>query len=200
MPYGLWGRVKKTVGGIALSAKVDTRSDKMSNLGLDLQASSGSSGTSLQVTGNADVDSLNLSVGTIKVSQKIETEIGKFTVTPKYNVGSGKADVKLVYGRDDTVITLDADLDKQKLTVSQAIGDANVITPSITSDGEVELEYSRSIGTGSLTAGYKPDSYVGLKFEDGPLVASIRCGVEGYYKPEGNPVFSVRRKVDVTGF
>lgn len=201
MPFSLWGKVKRTVGMFDLSAKASTKSTAMNKFSLDLQAAAPTSGTAFQLTGTADSEDLTASPGTIKVTQKIDAgDVGKFTVVPKYNFGSSKADVKVSFARDDTVVTVDADLDKQKLTLSQAIGDNNVIVPSITSDGDVELEYTRSIGTGALTAGYKPDSYVGLTYEDGPWSATVTAPITGLYKPTGvKPSFSIRRSVDVTG-
>lgn len=169
----------------------------MNMLGLDLQASA-PSGTSLQVTGTANTDEVSLAVANIQVSQKIDTDLGAFVVTPKYNVPSKKADLKLSYGRDDTFVTINANTDKQKVTVSQAIGDGNVLSPSFSSDGDVELEYTRSIGTGALTASYKPDSHVGLTYEDGPWVASLRTPLDGIYKLSKDVKFGVRRSIDVT--
>ena len=196
MPYGLWGKIKGSVAGIGLSAKGTTSSANMNKWGLDLQASASS--TTLQVTGSLQTDEPSVSFGTVKVTQKVDTSLGAFTITPKYNLGTQSGDVKLTYGRDDTTVTIEGDMDGQKVTVSQAIGDANVLSPSITSTGDVELEYSRSIGSGSLTAAYKPDSHARLTYEDGPWVATLTAPVDGVYKVSAAPKLNVRRSIDVT--
>ena len=197
MPYGIWGRIKGSVSGIGLSAKVDTSSKDMSALGLDLQAAA-PSGTTLQVTGVANTETPSLTVGNIKVTQKIKTDVGDFIVAPMYNLGSSTADVSLAYGRDDTSVKIDVNMDKQKITVSQGIGENNVIKPSITSEGDVELAYTRTVGSGSVTAAYKPDSHASVTYEDGPWVATVTAPIDGFYKPTDSVKFNVRRAVDVT--
>uniref|UniRef100_A0A7S3PD84 Uncharacterized protein n=2 Tax=Amphora coffeiformis TaxID=265554 RepID=A0A7S3PD84_9STRA len=197
MPYGLWGRVKGKVGDFGLSARVDTSSKDTSALGLDLQAAA-PSGTTLQVTAVADTASPSVTVGNVKVTQKIQTDAGDFVIAPKYNVGSGATDVSLSYGRDDTKVTIDANMDKQKITLSQGMGENNLIKPSITSEGDVELSYTRTIGPGALTANYKPDSHASLIYEDGPWVATVTAPIDGFYKPSESVKFNIRRSVDVT--
>jgi len=197
MPYGIWGRVKGTVRGFNLSARVDTSSKDTSALGLDLQAVA-PSGTTVQLTAVADTETPSVMVGNIKVTQKIKTDAGDFVIAPKYNLASSSADVSFSYGRDDTRVTIDANLDKQKITVSQVVGENNMITPSVTSEGDVELSYTRTIGPGALTAAYKPDSHASLTYEDGPWVATVTAPIDGLYKPSEKVKFNIRRSVDVT--
>ena len=197
MPYGIWGRIKGTVSGFGLSAKVDTSSKDTSALGLDLQAAA-PSGTTLQVTAVADTETPSVTFGNVKVTQKIQTDAGDFVIAPKYNLASSSADVSISYGRDDTKVTIDANMDKQKITVSQGIGENNMIKPSVTSEGDVELSYTRTIGPGALTAAYKPDSHASLSYEDGPWVATVTAPIDGFYKPSEKVKFNVRRSVDVT--
>lgn len=202
MPFSLWGKIKRTVGGdIGLVAKVNTKSGALNKLGVDLQAASASSGTVVQVTGTARTDDLSVSPGTIKVTQTIDMAgVGKFTLVPTYSVASRKTDVKVSYGGDDTVVTIDGNVNFQRVTVSQAFGNNNYIAPSITSDGDICLDYTRSVGTGALTASYKPDDSLALTFEDGPWVATVRAPMSGYYEPSlDSATFSVRRSVDITG-
>lgn len=196
MPYSLWGRVKRSVGAFNLSAKVDSKSSNPNLLGLDLQAAA-PSGTVLQVTGSTEKGAF--SAGHVKVTQSVDTGMGKFVITPTYSVKGKSGDVKLSYGLADTVLTVDATLDTQKITVSHMIGDKNLVEPSLSTDGDFEFEYRRSIGQGALTAAYKPDAYVGVSYEDGPWVATFRAPISGLYKPTDGVKVNIRRAVDVTG-
>jgi hypothetical protein len=198
MPYSLWGRVRRSVGGFNLSAKVDCKSSNPNLLGLNLQAAA-PSGTVVQLTGSTDTEKGTFSAGNVKVTQSVDTGMGKFVITPTYSVKGKTGDVKLSYGVADTVLTIDANLDKQKITVSQMIGDNNLVEPSFSTDGDVEFEYRRSIGQGALTAAYKPDAYVGVSYEDGPWVATFRAPISGLYKPTDGVKVNIRRAVDVTG-
>ena len=68
---------------------------------------------------------------------------GDLSLSPRYNLATGKADVRVDY---DTRISVDADKYRQKLTVARRIkNDDNSIVPSITSDGDVEVEYRRVV-------------------------------------------------------
>lgn len=200
MPFGLWGKVKGSVAGIGLSAKVKTHSSNMNKWGLDLQASADGigGGTTLQVTGDLETKEPSVTLADVKVTQKVEMSLGAFVISPKYNVGSQTADVRLGYGRGDTTVTIDANADRQKLTVSQAIGDANVVTPCITTDGDVELGYTRSIGPGALTAAYKPDAHAKLIYDCGPWVGTVTAPLDGMYKFSSDVKFNIRRSIDVT--
>ena len=199
MPYGVWGRVKGSVGDIGLSAKVETSSGNLNTLGLNVQATA-PSGTTMQVAGVAKTDKPSVSIGNVQVTQTVDTNVGTFAITPKYNLDSGSANVKLAYGRDDTSVTIDANADSQKVTVSQAFGGKNLLTPSITSDGDVEVQYKRSIGSGAATVAVKPGSHVGVTYEDGPWVATVTADLDGLAPVRRTPYFSVRRAVDVTAF
>lgn len=197
MPYGIWGRVKKTVRGVGLSAKVDTSSKDVTSFGVDLQAAT-PSGTTFQLTGVANPEVRSMSLDNIQVTQKFETNAGKFILAPRYNVASSAADVSLVYGRDDTTVKIDANMDKQKFTISQGFGDNNSVSPSFTSDGDIELSYSRTFGSGALTAAYKPDANVKLTYEDGPWVATVTAPIDGLYTPTATPKLSIRKSLDMT--
>lgn len=193
MPFHLWGKAQKTVSGVSLSAQADASSANLNQLEVDLRASS--AGTSLQIQGSLDVDNTVVEVGNVKLTQKLKGLGGSWTVAPRYNVKSSKSDLAVAYGIQDTVISIDAALDRQKIRVSQTIGD-NQVSPSISTEGEVELEYRRNIGTGAVTAAIKPNSHIGVKWEDGPWVADFQAPMDGMTFTDGVKM-NVRRRVDV---
>jgi len=212
LPYSLWGKVRRRVRDWSLSARVDSGStmfvrssrsrfgradNNLSSWLFDLQASSGISGTAVQVKGAVDIENTSTVISSIKVAQKREIMGGEVTVVPRYNVVARKADISVAYGIDDTVVAVDASSDKQRVTVSQRIGINNAITPSVTSEGEVEIEYRRQLPSGSVAATLRPDEFLEIQWEDGPWQASIKAPIEGLYRfsDEGVKV-NFKRKID----
>jgi hypothetical protein len=196
LPFNFWGKAKRSIAGWNLSARVDGDSSDMNSLDLDLRADSGS--TALQVTGNANAENIDVQVGSLKVSQKIDALGGSWVVSPRYNVQAKKADVTVAYGFQDTVVSIDANLDRQKVTIRQNIGDMNQVAPSFTTDGKVELEYRRSVLTGTVTTTVKPDEFVGVVWQDGPWQANVKAPLDGGLAGlKGGVQVNIRRVVDV---
>jgi hypothetical protein len=197
MPFSLWGKAKRNIAGWNLSARADVDSSDMNTVGVDLRADSGA--TTLQVTGiaNSNADESSMQVGSVKVSQKLNALGGSWVLSPRYNVRANKGDVTIAYGIQDTVVSIVADLKKSKVTIRQNIGDNNQVAPSITTDGKVELEYRRSVLTGTVTTTVKPD-VLGVQWQDGPWQANMKAPLDGGFSGlKDRTQFSVRRVVDV---
>lgn len=178
MPTGVWGRIKKSAFGSKFSCRVDSSSPAFDDWGIDLQASRKS--TSIQITGSAniqkDAKTAVAEVQSVKLSQSMVDPFvgGRLTVTPRYNVAKKQGAVTTSYGLASTYVTVDATLDKQKVSVSQVLqGGRGVLKPSIDTNGILEVQYSRPLAAGSLTANYKHANALGLKYEKGPWVASL---------------------------
>lgn len=193
MPCSLWGRVKKSAAfGSKLSCLVETSSKDFHHLSVDLRATKDSA--SLQVTGSVTVEDepskatkqskstskirpsrqASFEVQSVKLSQTIRDPLvgGRLTVTPRYNIVKDKADITTSYGLAGTFLTLDATADTQKLSIRQEILGGS-IKPSLDTNGRVEVQYTRPIASGSLTASYKHDDSLGLMYEQGSLVATV---------------------------
>mmetsp|Transcript_9893 Transcript_9893/g.13053 ORF Transcript_9893/g.13053 Transcript_9893/m.13053 type:complete len:274 (+) Transcript_9893:75-896(+) len=198
MPYSLWGRIKKNLHGVDLSARVDTKSSDMNLFDLDVQAER--EDTYVQFKGKANAEDSSVEVNNVQLSQKLSAPGGYFTITPKYDIAARKADVQVSYGTDVTVVTVDANADKQKVTVSQEMGDnIGSIKPSITTEGDIELQYSRKVGTGSMTAKYKPNDSAEVVFNDGPWEVTVTAPMDTFDNFGQRLKFNLRRSVDVSG-
>ncbi len=196
LPFNFWGKAKRSIAGWNLSARVDGDSSDMNSIDLDLRADSGS--TALQVTGNANAENVDVQVGSVKLSQKIDALGGSWVLSPRYNVQANKGDVTVAYGFQDTVVSIDANLDKQKVTIRQNIGDMNQVAPSISTDGKVELEYRRNVLTGTVTTTVKPNEFVGVQWRDGPWQANMKAPLDGGLGGLKDGVqVNIRRIVDV---
>jgi hypothetical protein len=195
MPYSLWGIVKRSIGEWDLSARIDTSSSDLSSCDVDLQAVAGS--TALQVKGKASTSSKSGKISNLKLAQKLRALGGVFTLVPQYNLDTQKPDLRIAYGIVDTTVVIDASLGKQKITLSQRIGDKKSVTHSITTDGDVELEYSRALANGILTTIFRPNDSLDLKWQDGPWQATCSAPLTGLRKFKDGIKVNVRRSVDV---
>lgn len=193
MPFNFWGKVKRSLGGIDLSARVAGSSNDVNELGVQLEASTFA--TAVQLDGSANLGSKTGAISAVKVSQKLDALGGRLTVAPRYSIDKNKPDMKVSYGVQGTTLTFDMSPDSQKVTVAQAIGSGK-LTPAISTAGDLELEYSRPFMAGMLSASYKPDSHVGLKWAEGPWVANVNAPMSGLYKFTNGVKFNVRRIVD----
>lgn len=107
---------------------------------------------------------------------------GDLSVYPRFNLVKRKVDVRVEYQHEKTRLQIDADMDSQRITLAQRLDDRNSISPSISSNGEMELVCRRVIGNGAMTASYTPSKSTSIKYEDGPWVASADIPMDGYYK------------------
>lgn len=199
LPFSVWGSLKKPVRGWNLKAKVDTVSENLNSVDFVVQAEGGPTSLLLRASGNVDAKSKTGKVTEVGLTQAFTAPGGDLSLSPRFNLDSRKADVRVEYGIDDdaTHITVDADMDRQKVTVARRINAGNLVAPSITSDGDVELEYRRVVRGGVLTAKYRPNDATSLEFEEGPWVASAQIPMDGFYKLSSGTKFSIRRSISV---
>jgi len=96
---------------------------------------------------------------------------------------------------DNTNIKLTASADNQEITISQQIDDDNKVSPTINRDGDISIEWERSLGDdNSLTATVKPDESIDVVWKDDNWTANINAGLSGT-SIEG---VSISAKRDVT--
>ncbi len=146
----------------------------MSKVGVDLAILGGPTGTGLLVSGSVDTDQGIVALENVKLSQNVDSLGGVWSVVPSYNLGSQKGNVKLAYGTSGVSVSIDADMDQQKLTVAKGFG-ANVIAPSITNQGDVEVQFTRKLPTGSVVATVKSNESLNVKWSDGKWVANLKA-------------------------
>jgi len=81
---------------------------------------------------------------------------------------------------DKTNIKLTASKDNQEVTISQQIDDDNKISPTINRNGDISVEWERSLdGDNSLTATLKPNESVNVEWKDDAWTAELKAGLDG---------------------
>ena len=123
------------------------------------------------------------------------------SVSPAYNLASKRTKVGLTYDiASNTQIIIDANTDQQKITIAHAINDSNTIVPSITSNGDMALDYHYAVphsDGGILSTMYRPNDATTLEYKNGPWIASATIPIDGYYKVYTKPKFLIRRSLTV---
>lgn len=176
IPFRGWAKIKRSAFGFQSSARFDVDSDNLNKVGVDLAILGGPTKTGLLVSGSVDTEHGIVALENVKVSQNVDSLGGVWSVVPSYNVGSQKGNVQLAYGSSGIAVSLDADVDQQKLTVAKGFG-ANVIAPSITNQGDVEVQFTRMLPTGSVVATIKSNDSVNIKWSDGKWIANINAPI-----------------------
>merc|ERR1711862_312331 len=82
----------------------------------------------------------------------------------------------------------------QKVSVSQQVDDDNRVTPSITSDGAITLEWEKRLGDDkSVTALLKPNESVDVEWKDESWTANVEFPIDGTEIKGAN--VSIKREV-----
>jgi hypothetical protein len=107
---------------------------------------------------NHNMGDTNIKVVASKDAQEVEIQ---------HSVG--KTDIKLVASKD-----------AQEVTISQQIDDNNRLSPTINNDGDLSVEWERTLGDdSSLTVTLKPNESIDVEWEDGAWTANINMPLDG---------------------
>ena len=218
LPFSVWGTIqKKSFLGWDWKARLDTESSNLNDVDFDVQAVGGPTNLLLRASGYLSSTTITSGIGKSKTSKKAITGQvqnvafsqglrlpwigGTLSVSPAYNLLSKRTKVGVTYDvATNTQIILDANKDQQTLTVAHAINDSNTIVPSITSNGDVAMDYHYAVPNsdgGILSTRYRPNDSTTLEYKNGPWIASATMPMEGYYKLYNKPKFLIRRSLTV---
>lgn len=193
IPYSFWAKVKSSLCGIKTSLRVDTADRTMSKLDFEVVASGGPIDTDVRMYGWADFRKARGAISTIAAKQRFNIPAGRLTVEPRFSVKAQRGAVRISYDVDqlETTVMVDADQDSQKLAVSKQIGERNRLSPFVSTRGAFGLEYSREIGSGTLTAAVRPNDSASLVWREGNIAATLETPMKGFY-PTQSSKLSVR--------
>lgn len=193
----IWGSIKSNIGAFGVAAKGKFSASAFDSVALDLSCDAPTS-TKLFTEASAGKDGASLSK--VKAVQTADVAGGALVVSPTYHVGSNKGDLSVAFALDgSSSVQVDVNTDKAaKLSLTQRVGDRNVVRPSITNDGQLEVSVDTAVEPiGTITTTYKPNHHVNIKWADGPWQANFQIPMEGYYNMQDGVKISVKTKVDV---
>lgn len=218
LPFSVWGTLqKKSFLGWDWKARLDTESSNLNEVDFDVQAVGGPTNLLLRASGYLSAVTTTTNIGKSTKSQKAITGQvqnvaltqgvrlpwigGALSVSPAYNLVSKRAKVGVTYDiASNTQIIVDANRDQQKVTIAHAINDSNTIVPSITSNGDVALDYHYVVphsDGGILSTRYRPNDATTFEYKNGPWIAAATIPIDGYYKVYTKPKFLIRRTLTV---
>lgn len=204
--YKVWGKVKRSLGGVALSTRADVASDDKERIDLDLSLDSDIVDIHVAATASTSLNQLllhcsfvllhivcshNISRSGIATNKTIDFKNvqlkkgfglfgGRLTVNPRYNLKSFTGDVKLSYEMEKTTFDVKAFGDDQQLTVSRVVGENTIVAPSISTSGDFSLAVQQQTDIGKITGTLKSNDSLSLQWEDGTWVATAVAPIEGY--------------------
>lgn len=195
----VWGKVKKNVKGFGLSAagKMSLKQPKF--IDFDIQCDTPAETKIQALASTTEGFNGGFSVDKVKMVQALDTDIGAVVIAPTYDMNSRKGDLSLAYANNDSSsIQVDVNTDKDaKVTFTKRVGDTTIFQPSLTTSGQVELQYDTKVAYGTLSTTYKPDHHVNVKWSDGAWQANFNAPMSGYYNLNEGVKVSVKTKVDI---
>lgn len=171
----------------------------MSSADLEIDADNSANDLSIRVLASAGGA---FSVSSVEATKGLDVNGARVTVNPRYNVASEEADVVIGYSNDDTNVELTASADSQEVTIehqmdktnikltasagnqevtiSQQVDANNRVAPTLSSDGDISVEWERSLGgDNSVTATLKPNDSLDLEWKDDAWTANINMPMDG---------------------
>lgn len=207
LPFSVWGVIqKKAILGWDWKARLDTDSSNWNDVDFDVQAVGGPTNLLLRASGYVSTSVKKTIIGQIQnvaLTQGLRLPWigGRLSVSPAYNLLSKRTKVGVTYDiSSQTQIIVDANKDQQRLTIAHAIDDSNTIVPSITSNGDIAIDYHYAVPNsdgGVLSTKYRPNDSTTMEYMNGPWIASATIPIDGYYKLYTKPKFLIRRALTV---
>jgi len=199
LPRKVWGKASTDVSGWGVSARADLDPQKLSSADLELNAANEDNDISVNMVARAG-DSFG--VQSIEATKGLDLKGARLTVTPRVNLDEDERDVVIGYNNDSTDIKLTASaesqevevqhragntdvklvasVENQELTLSQKLDDDNRIAPTITSNGDISVEWERRLGDdSSLTATLKPNESLDVEWKDDAWTANVNMPMDG---------------------
>jgi hypothetical protein len=192
LPKNVWGKASTNVSGWGVSARAEFQGLDFSNADVDIDLNNSAEDLSIHLDASAGN---GFSVNRVEAVKGLDADGARVTINPRYDLNTDEADVVLAWSKDGTSVELTASQGAQSVTVSHQVDDDNRVAPTLASNGEISLEWERSLGNGnSLTANIKPDSAVDLEWRDAAWTANINLPLDGTNISGAN--VSIKREVN----
>jgi len=177
LPRSIWGKAKTDVSGWGVTARAEVDAQDMTSANLEVDADNADADLSLRMVASAGKD---FSVKSVEATKGFDAGDARVTVNPRYNMETEDADVVVNYSSGATDVKLTASADAQEVTISQQIDDDNRVAPTLSSGGDISVEWERSLGDdSSLTATLKPNDSLDVEWKDDAWTANVNMPIDG---------------------
>jgi len=200
LPKSIWGKASTTVSGWGVSAKAEIDPQALDSADVTIDASNDELDLSVKIDATAGGEG-GVSASSVEATKGIDLDTGKLTINPRFNVADDEKDVVLSYSQDSTSVSVTASADaqsieikhnagntdvsitasveEQEVTISQQIDDDNRIAPTINNNGDISIEWEKSLGDdNSVTTTLKPNDSINIEWKDGAWAATVDMPIE----------------------
>lgn len=182
LPKAFWGKLSKTVAGWGVSMKADIPAQSLFS---EPDANVGLSATNDDLDLGIKMTASKSGVSQIEAEKGIEIKGSSLRVNPHYSLADSSADVVISYNMDDTGVKLYLTAEQQSITISQRVSDSDTVTPTVTSEGKLSVDWEHKLdGDSSLLATLKPNDSLNVLWTDGPWKTNINAPLTGAIKFE----------------
>jgi len=191
LPGSIWGKASKTINGWGTSARAELDAQDMSTANIELEIENEEQALTVKICGTAGQ---NFAVSNVEATKSFESNDSVITVNPRYDVAAEDGDVILGYKADKTEVEITASRASQIISVAQQVDDDNRVTPSLSSDGSITLEWEKQLGDDkSVTTILKPNESVDVEWKDEAWTANAQFPIDGTEIKGAN--VSIKREV-----
>jgi hypothetical protein len=199
LPKNVWGKASTDISGWGVSARADIDGQDFTRADLQVDANNADADLSIKMMASAGSQ---FAVRSVQATKGFDSNGGRVTVTPRFDLESNDRDVEITYNKDNTNVKLTASADSQEVEVSQQLDNTNVkltasagnqevtisqqldsdnrIAPTINSNGDLSVEWERRLSDDSaLTATLKPNDSLDVEWRDAAWTANVNMPIDG---------------------
>jgi predicted PilT family ATPase len=179
LPKSIWGKASTDISGWRTSARAEMKDGALDEADIELTADNTENDIGVKMVASAGKRS-GFSVSRVEATKGMDVDGARVTVNPRYNVDAEDGDVVVSYTKDNTEVEVTASKDAQTVMVSQQIDDDNRVSPSVSRNGDISLEWERKLGDEStVTTTLRPNQAVDVEWKDNAWTANINVPIDG---------------------
>lgn len=186
----IWAKIStKLVGDIGLSLKARVEDMDFSTVALDLGMKSSKLDSAIYTGGNLD-SNLGLSLDEVQFVKDFRGDGHFVSIKPTVHLKKKDISIKAQYSDKNGIdVEIKASKDIKSVTVSSQVDDRNRISPTLTSKGDISIDWERRLGgDDSVITSYKPDKFINILLKEGPYKTKIFLPIDGVVNISGAEV------------
>eukprot|EP00546_Thalassionema_frauenfeldii_P006321 CAMPEP_0178924904 /NCGR_PEP_ID=MMETSP0786-20121207/17591_1 /TAXON_ID=186022 /ORGANISM="Thalassionema frauenfeldii, Strain CCMP 1798" /LENGTH=283 /DNA_ID=CAMNT_0020599677 /DNA_START=157 /DNA_END=1005 /DNA_ORIENTATION=- len=200
IPRNIWAKASTSISGWGLTAKAYIDCQNYNNA--DFEIIAGNKNNKLRMKMLADAAVKNFHVRSMEVTKRLDLLGARLSLTPKIDLDRNDRSAIIKYSNGDSDIKISASanvqeveishhtafsdvklvasVNGQEMTVSKQIDDKNRVAPTINSNGDVSVEWERSLEDGSsLTTTFRPNDSVDIEWKDDAWTGNVNMALDG---------------------
>ena len=174
LPKSIWGKISSNVGAWGVSATAELQDYTQADV--EIAVDNSDEGLNLSLVGTCGSGRFN--VNTIKGGKTFEADGATISISPRFDVQSKEATVVTSYEKDGTGIKVEASKDSQTINLSRQLDEENRIAPTISSNGDISIEWEHKVDDCTVTTTFKPEESISMAWEEKGWKTNISMDLE----------------------